>query len=202
MSVRFCWCCEGLPPSPRLRTALSTPPPPPPRVHTAPAGSVEVNTVSTDTLSFVGRPNGEAGRMVPALAVHTPLALHPLSRPKGASGTTDEGFVLLSLRACLPQRAMDTSLTLGTGGPPRAEVRSHKTVRPIVRARARVRCEAAHTAGGGGCHGTGQAAVEEQDPLCGAGGPAAPHLRFCVDATVAYPACLNVASEDLIESAM
>ena len=47
-------------------------------------------------------------RLVPGPDVHTPLVLHIFSRPKGASGTADEDFVLLSLRACLPWRGTDT----------------------------------------------------------------------------------------------
>ena len=62
--------------------------------------STRVSTVSYDTVSFVGLQHREQLQPCTWIKVYT-LRCTPFSRPKGASGSTDEDFVFLSLRACL-----------------------------------------------------------------------------------------------------
>ena len=74
------------------------------------SGLSELSTVSIDTVLFVGRCCSNATAVQYLGEDVVSLCCPSLSRPKGASGTTDEDFVLLSLRTCLSQRATHKTL--------------------------------------------------------------------------------------------
>ena len=61
---------------------------------------MRVSTASDDTVFFVGLQHCKRVQPSTWIKAYT-LWCTSFSRPKGASGTSDEDFVLLSLRACL-----------------------------------------------------------------------------------------------------
>ena len=85
--------------------------------HTAVAvATVQASTVSMDTVFFVGEQlHSHSYVPVPGSGCQPSVALLPPA-PKGASGTTDEDFVLLSLCVCLSARVTDKTPYGGGGG--------------------------------------------------------------------------------------